>query len=198
MMPQLKHGGVELRLSATVRRRTIRPELKRVRELIPAQLCQALALCSAGKEPWPLFITGPAGCGKSRAALYLCDRAMYGGAVFYDFAELCEELRAAKMGELREQGTHSSYRTQPSDIWRKWAEALPAVLDEIGMRSTVTDHQYETLKLAIDKVEGRPAVFISNLSLNNLAKLFDSRIASRLASGTVCDLAGEPDQRLLK
>ena len=69
------------------------------------------------------------------------------------------------------------------------------VIDEIGAREKVSDHQYETLKTAIDRRQGQPLVLISNVSPPELSRVFDDRIASRCGAGTVVEVIG-PDQRL--
>ena len=53
------------------------------------------------------------------------------------------------------------------------------------------DAQYETLRRATDSREGKPAVVISNLSIRDLERIYDSRIASRLGAGTVVQLCGD-------
>lgn len=81
--------------------------------------------------------------------------------------------------------------------WHDWREARCVLVDEIGTRKTVTDHQYETLKRLIDERErvGGPAVFVSNVGLEDLGRLYDDRIASRLAAGTMVVFGGE-DRRV--
>jgi DNA replication protein DnaC len=157
-------------------------------------LAAAMRACVTGEAPWPLFAFGGAGVGKTCAALYLCDR-VHGPCMYRDYAALCEELRQAKMGELWTSGTHEDSRVWPEDVWGRWAAAALAVLDEIGTRNVVTDHQYETLKTALDRRERRPLVLLSNLQLDDIARVFDDRIASRCAAGTVVHVVG-PDQRL--
>ena len=51
-------------------------------------------------------------------------------------------------------------------------------MDELGSRSSrdkVSDHHYDTLKRAIDSREGQPAIWISNLSLEELVKVWAGR-----------------------
>lgn len=166
----------------------------RVREQIPAQILAAFDLVAAGKSPWPLFISGPAGCGKSCAALYFCDRAT-GRICMRDFPEICRELQRATMGANWEFGTHGERQVTPEVFWRDWARWDFAVIDELGTRNAVTDFQYESAKRLIDARYDSPTVFISNHGLERIAELFDDRIASRLAGGTVVNVASE-DQRL--
>lgn len=67
-------------------------------------------------------------------------------------------------------------------------------------RERVGDLQYTTLKGAIDYREyhcNRVGIYISNLTPDHLAELYDDRIASRLTSGTVFELNGA-DRRNVK
>lgn len=178
-------------------RKRIRPELPRVRERIPEPLADAIARCVAGLSPWPLYVFGGAGTGKTRAGLYLCDRT-HGTARFADYVDLCDELREAKLGELRREYAYGDVvKISVSRLWSEWQSAELAVLDEIGARGSVSDCQYEAMKGAIDRRECRPLMLLANLDLGQIARLFDDRIASRCAAGTVLELAAS-DQRIEK
>jgi len=128
------------------------------------------------------------------AALYLTDRVS-GAVQFRDFVRICNDAAEAKCGRLEWFGTHDSTSVTPEMYWDRWAAAKLCVLDELGTRGTVTEHQYETAKAAIDRREGKPLVVISNLPLSELAKTFDDRVVDRLAGGTVVAVAG-PSQRM--
>lgn len=142
--------------------------------------------------PWPLVFVGDVGTGKTCAALCLLDWVA-GSRRFYTVADLCDELIAVQNGQ-REYGQRKDSLLA---WWHRWNDLGCCVVDELGSRTKVSDFQYETVKRAIDLREDRPSVFISNLSLDELAKVYDDRIASRLAAGTVIQFAGE-DRRLAK
>jgi DNA replication protein DnaC len=89
----------------------------------------------------------------------------------------------------------AGYNTMPANIWNGIDRAPLVVLDEIGCRDAVSDFRYETTKRVIDARRGKPLVCISNLSLGELVGLYDDRISSRLAEGTVFCLDGD-DRRL--
>ena len=140
---------------------------------------------------WPLLMVGNVGAGKTCAALALLDHVS-GTTQYHTAADLTDRLRRATAKELEsEQG----YLIFPGDIWGLWRVAELVVLDELGSRETVSDWQYECVKRAIDEREGRPAVFISNLLIEGLVRVYDDRIASRLACGTVVKFDG-PDRRM--
>ena len=139
-----------------------------------------------GLRPWPLLLLGEAGSGKTCAALCMID--VFGGW-YTSLPELCDLLITAQKGEL---AYSSGHRRFTEDVWSAWRNAHLVVLDEIGARDKVSDHHYETLKWAMDRREGQPAVFISNHEkLSELGHLYDDRIASRLSSGTPVWLKGD-------
>jgi len=139
----------------------------------------------AGKHPWPLFVFGDAGAGKTGLALMLVDWAK---GEYFTQAEWVRTCREAEFGDLR---TSVGYKLHLRDIRKGWEHAPVAVLDELGTRMTVSDHAYESVQWAVDARQGLPTVFVSNLDLGGLRKVFDDRIASRLSAGTVMQLSGD-------
>lgn len=142
-----------------------------------------------GKVPWPLYLHGLAGRGKTCAGLCLIDRTC---GEWWDLPALCDTLNQA---QYQSYFNDAGYREYPSTIWTNWRDARVGFLDEVGTRSKVTDTHYDVLRRALDAREGKPAVYMSNLALAEIASVYDDRIASRLASGTVLELTGE-DRRL--
>ena|GEM_PF-1209435 len=159
----------------------------------PNQIGSAVAAklqdCAMGKSPWPLLLTGPAGTGKTCAALCLCDRVRT-SVSFRDFGSICETVRQAKLGELYSHGTHADTLLSPDDWWSAWGKFSLAVVDEIGARASITEHVYECMKRVLDERQGKPLVLISNLDLTGLARVYDDRVASRAGAGTVVRFAG--------
>lgn len=136
------------------------------------------------------MVHGTAGVGKTCAALCLLDYAD-GTTDYFTAADLCETLIYAQQGKLSDDdGT-----IYPSTLWRKIRRSVLVVLDEIACRDRVSDHHYEAVKRLIDERHGRPLVVCSNLDLSRVEKVYDDRIASRLAAGTVVGVVGE-DRRL--
>ena len=150
-----------------------------------------------GRVPWPLFIAGPAGIGKTRAALALMDHCDWNSAeppddfmlrasVYYTVRRLCTDIIAENSGNSEKH---------PGRTWRSVGSAAIATLDEIGSRQQVSEFHYETVCEFLDLRECSPAIYLSNLRITELAKIYDDRVASRLASGTVLELEG-PDRRI--
>lgn len=164
------------------------PTKPRTLDKIAADLRAVIHELVEGRKPWPLFLHGEAGSGKTCAALCLLDRA---GGWYLELPELCRRVIDAQQNRLT--WSTGCQRTE-CDLWTDWGEVGLAVLDEIGTRERVSDFHYEILKRAVDLREGRPAIFISNLSLDAVYDQYDDRIASRLAAGT--RFAAKGDRRL--
>lgn len=147
-----------------------------------------------GELPWPLFVHGPAGTGKTCAALCVLD---FAGGSYFTTAGLCSIVVQAQQGRL--EWTHEG---RGGTIWPEKLLArisgLPfVILDEIGGRDRVSDHHYEAVKTLLDVRQGKPLMVLSNLGLSEIEKVYDDRIASRLATGTIVRVDAK-DRRLHK
>ena len=167
------------------------PAKARNPKLIDPPLRTAIRSAVSGESAWPLVLTGTAGTGKTCAALCLLD---YAGGRYWTAASLCDVLIRAQAGRLLWNNGGYGGTHWPEDVWGWVGKAPLVVLDEIGARSP-SDFAYETIKRVLDEREGKPLVVISNLTLEALAKLYDDRVSSRLAAGTVIEVAG-PDRRV--
>lgn len=186
------YGAKELRL-ATVPKQVHLPEISRTLAGIDKDVRLAIRQTVSGESPWPLFVHGPAGCGKTCAALCLLD---YAGGGYYVASELCSRMIDAQHGHVTFSSNGRSGNVWPGDIW-KWIDLAPLiVLDELGSRDRVSDFAYETIKRVIDRRACRPFVVLSNWGLAEIGRLYDDRIASRLAAGTVIHL-DDMDRRLV-
>ena len=133
-----------------------------------------------GQAPWPLYLHGPVGTGKTMAALCLLDHVEE--SYYRTVSELADN-RMAKGTDMDHVGT-----------------VRLAVLDEIGAREKVGDLVYEVVKEFADRREkwGRVAVYVSNLDVPAMARLFDDRVADRLTCGTLFELTGKSRRRETK
>lgn len=142
--------------------------------------------CAAGNR-WPLVYHGNVGAGKTCAALCLLD-VVANYSRYTTVNRLCADVIDVQQGRVE--------YVSENEFWSRWREVKGlVVVDEIGARERVSDHHYDCVKRAIDEREGKPALFITNLSLDEIASVYDARIASRLAGGTVIKFAG-PDRRV--
>jgi len=155
-------------------------EIYRDRGRIAAELRMVLGNLVNGRAPWPLYLHGQPGRGKTCAGLALCDWADW--AMYCTVRKLCNQIM------------RKDEAVCPWD----WTGCPPlAVLDEIGARERTGDLDYEAVKLFADWREqkgGRVAVYISNLLPDRIADVYDDRIGSRILCGTWFELTG-PDRR---
>lgn len=158
-------------------------------EQIEPSLRKALRELAAGKLPWPLFLWGPPGVGKSCAALALLDRT---GGFYWTAGGLAEDVVLINKGELHYP---SGRRITTKGFWQEVSVCELVVLDELGLRARAGDWQYDCVKRLLDAREGLPLIGLSNLTLDQLVHCYDDRVCSRLAAGTIHHLGGE-DRRL--
>ena len=148
--------------------------------LVDAGLLSLFRALVLGQAAWPLFLHGRAGGGKTCAALALCDITI---SSYQDVESLCDRTMACP--------------EEMPGVWQEIKERPVAVLDEIGCRERVTDLHYSVVKRFSEERErsGQIAsIFVSNMSPDRLAELYDDRIASRLLAGTHFNL-DSPDRR---
>ena len=152
-------------------RQQILADVPRSMGLVDKSLVEVFRGLTTGKAPWPLFLWGPAGSGKTRACLSLCDHIQ--GSRYVTVREACDAVM--------------------SSGFRRWEcdqeDSLPLfVLDELGTRLKAGDLEYSTIMEIFDSRERRwqnVAIYVSNLAPRDLAIQYDDRIASRVLSGTV-------------
>jgi DNA replication protein DnaC len=162
-------------------RRRLLPHIERsLRSVVPKLLATFNSL-ALGELPWPLVVYGPAGTGKTCAALALADIA---DTAAYIEADDWASTTIQRPTEVEAELAHLCGK-----------ELL--IVDELACREKVGDLHYLSLKRLID-ARSRSAnvatIYISNLEPQALIKVYDGRIYSRLTCGTVFNLSG-PDRR---
>ena len=159
--------------------RTQRPETHREFSLVDGSLQAVLRDLISGNRPWPLYLLGAVGSGKSAAALAVLDHV---GGLFYDAEELADLVAAGQLPNLLE-----TIRRAPL-----------VVLDELCCRERLTDLHYVAVKRLIDLREraGCRLIAISNADPAQLASAYDTRIADRLLCGTIFGLGKKQVLRL--
>jgi hypothetical protein len=168
----------------------------------------------AGEAPWPLYLFGRAGTGKTSAALVLLDHCgrpprendipcrdlhdwLYGYAEVRALAGL--RIRADE-GKFWTAGDSGGFTVNWRWLLSAWQSFPLAVLDEIGIGATTSDFKLDVLLEVLnarcdDPV--RPLVVTGNLAPKELESVYDDRIASRVLAGTVFQLDGN-DRRIVK
>jgi DNA replication protein DnaC len=155
----------------TGRHSLVLPNVPRCRDLLKPRLRATIGQLLRGQLPWPLLLWGDAGRGKTCAALLMVDAVPSSIYVTLDDLMVDAFERSAS-------------------IWTVSREALLVVVDELGTRQADWDREYRALKRMADLRDHRPAVWISNHGPEDLQKIYDDRIHSRLCCGTVVELTG--------
>ena len=55
--------------------------------------------------------------------------------------------------------------------------------------------QFEVMQEFLNRRQGKPTVITGNMSIEQIAKVYDDRVASRIAAGTLIEIDGD-DKRL--
>jgi len=102
----------------------------------------------------------------------------------------------ADNGKLVEKVDQEIRRVSSQQLWRGMEKAKLVVIDELGARidkttGTASEHMYESIKELVDKRYAKPLVLLSNLTLSQISKVFDDRLADRIAQGTIVELKGK-------
>jgi hypothetical protein len=132
-----------------------------------------------GQLPWPLYLYGLEGRGKTRAVLALLDYIMV--SRIWSLSELMDLMRACE----------APWQT----VWGDPGGPQLAAVDEIGMHVRTSDFEYDALYRFAEWREDRPAIYISNHPPTKIRELYDGRLESRLTCGTEHELL-DVDRRL--
>jgi DNA replication protein DnaC len=173
--PETDSGLVEIQLQKPGKR--LLEDVPRSMKLVAPAMVEVFRSLTTAKAPWPLYLFGPAGTGKTRACLALSDYVK--GSRYLTVREACD----AKMSD-GDEAWKGDWASNPTLV----------VLDELGVRLKVGDLEYSVVTEIFDCRERHGkgvAIYVSNLAPKDLAKLYDDRIASRVLSGTVFKLDGK-------
>lgn len=187
-----------------------RPYSDRHLTLIDPTLRTTLRKLAAGDAPWPLYLWGKPGTGKTSAACVLLDYAgpkkisgtrskeiedWHSGLI--EVREIAGIKIAANKRELTwyKDGVAGDWTWEMLLGWVEKAEVV--VFDEIGVGRESGDFKLDTMLEVLDRRcmnPIRPFIATGNLNPNEITKVYDARVASRLLSGTIFELVAN-DQR---
>lgn len=142
-----------------------------------------------GRRPWPLFLHGKPGIGKTCIGLWMTDYVY--SAVY------------ALIGDLGRKWAAGHQKYKPEYVrfgeWFSRRTVGLLVIDEIGAVPTeeASADEYNAFKEVLDIRERTPLVLISNLDLKAVTQVYDERIASRCAAGTIVEMKGD-DRRIVR
>jgi DNA replication protein DnaC len=137
-----------------------------------------------------LLLTGRVGTGKTHLAVAIVRWAVEGNRSVR-FCRACDLF-----SELRESYRDGGGKSE-ADVMRGFYAPYWLVLDDVGSGS-FSDHERRSILDVVDHRMNhmRPTIVTTNLTLEQLGRRLDDRIASRLSSFRALALAGK-DRRLL-
>jgi DNA replication protein DnaC len=143
---------------------------------------------------WPIFLHGAAGRGKSCAAACLYCRAG-GMSLWYETHSLIRDILDCRMGNpTYVRGEGGWFEDDERSICLGIKAASLVVFDDIALRKP-TAAAFEVFYELVNQRFGKPTIYTSNVTGAELVGVFDTRITSRLLSGTVIEVVGK-DRRL--
>lgn len=168
------------------------------KEMIQPKARKAINDAIKGKR-WPLLLTGSVGTGKTCAAAVVYGEYARNALPMWHRAD--DLLLSISLG--RQNGVQVEQWDQYREVKRvvipfaqfvaRAANASCVVLDDLGTRAP-TESMYAALFDLLEWRRQKPLLITSNKTLPELASMYDDRIASRLAGGTVIVMSGK-DQR---
>lgn len=150
----------------------MKEQIPRSEHLIDRDLLALLRGLAAGEEPWPLYIYGSAGRGKSCAALWFLDQVP--GSLYATPETLVRWVL-----------------TRDEEIWRRVPDYALTIVDDIGIRSSDSDLEYVAMKRMSDAREHLPAIWVSNHPPEKIREVYDDRVHSRICCGTWFEVEGD-------
>jgi predicted ATPase len=144
----------------------------------------------------PIYLFGNAGRGKSYAMAAAFMSWPGKSAVWHDVSQLLRKIIRCRMGEgfIHERRGSESFQVWESQIMERISESSIACFDDVGLRSP-SDAMYDAWYEIVNSRKRKATIYTGNLAPEDLHKVYDARIASRMTEGTVIELAG-PDRRL--
>lgn len=156
------------------------------KDSVPPAIREAANAAWRMEAPWPLVLLGEAGAGKTCAALWMLNFVKT-GAWFMTMGGWCHRIAQAQWGTLQ---SASGYKLSDTEEWSTYSNAYLAVLDDIGARE-VSEHHHSTLMQSLEVRLSKRTVLTSNLTMEQLAAVYDDRIVSRLSAGTIVYVTGD-------
>lgn len=160
-----------------------------------------------GKEPWPLYLWGDSGLGKTSAALCVLDHCGKDAFIsacsleirewmagFIDVRTIAGVRINCDKGKLSWSGGDRT-ETASWSVLMKIVERHPVVVfDEIGVGREAADFRLDTLIEVLDRRANypvKPFIVTGNVPPSQICEIYDDRVADRVLCGTVVKLEGD-------
>lgn len=163
-----------------------------------------------GELPWPLYLFGDAGTGKTCASLVMLDHMgvdALGGrltscseplrpwlAGFIDVRSIAGIKISTDKGRYRWGDKDGDETARWDRLLRIIARRPLVVLEELGVGREAADFKLDSLLEVLDHLANepvRPFVVTSNMKPSEIASVYDDRVADRILCGTVHKMIGQ-------
>ncbi len=126
----------------------------------------------------PLYIFGPEGTGKTSAALCVADTCRH--CLYWTMRMLCETKFKAMRGDLY----IDDYKVMESGFYDRLESAQLLIVDEVAKRERASDAEIDILHELLSRRQHKPTILIGNRPPNELARVYDGPVASRINCGS--------------
>lgn len=139
--------------------------------------------------PYPIFLYGGVGSGKT-SAMALAHATWPGHSYWYRLEEFVADIttcRSSKKRSVTKIHNNLPFDRTETTLWRFTTSEHLWCIDDFGTR-TVSAAGFEIVFRLLNERKDKPTVITSNLSPEDIAQLYDERIASRIRGGTVIEV----------
>lgn len=183
-----------------------RPDIARSLADVPADLREKIRGLVTGKLPWPFYLWGDAGLGKTCASLVMLDHCGSDA-----FSKGCSDpirpwlagfVDVRSIAGVKINMDKGKYRWSDEDReevarWDRMMKVIYrrplVVFEEIGVGREAADFRLDVLLEVLEQRANdpvRPFVVTTNIEPSKLPGIYDDRIADRILCGTVHKMEG--------
>lgn len=186
--------------------RKARPDIERSIAMVPDDLRKKLRGLILGELPWPLYIHGPSGTGKTCASLVALDylgRDAYAGscsdtirpwlAGFVDVRTIAGVKIGCDKGKVRWSDGEREEAAKWETVLKVIGRRPLVVFEEIGVGKEAADFRLDTMLEMLDRRANQPVkpfIVTSNLKPSEVEQVYDDRVADRILCGTIHKMEG--------
>lgn len=141
----------------------------------------------ASGEPMNLYLNGAPGCGKTHLSMAILKNAnaLANGkrCLFVNFPALQQKIRASYNNDFSDAESEGDYIQKMIDADILVLDDIATEINPMTMQGRISDFSDRILYSVMDaRVELKPTIITSNVAWNDLGKLIDPRLYSRMSN----------------